>query len=402
MIQSASLLLAAFLPLLGNATRVDVAAGGELRVGGGRLPIAAQREPEFGSEATLTLQTGVRTASRRTQFLLTYMPRLYLRLPNVLGKRRPLVLHQLRTNYDSSVSRRLGVSVNFGGAVGEVSYSGLDLVFDPGTGAVDARIIPMAQLNGGAQLTYAVTRDHSTSLGVNGGYRAFLEEADNLPLLNSQNVSTSVRHSYGINPRQLLTGSLRFGYIATDLRDTNTLGSRLGLRHGFSERTWVTLGAGVNYAWDPEETSLSRAFPSADASYSTQWHGTNQVWNMNLSAGVDAFFDQTALEYRPQAFFNWATSTNVHQDINLALNLFATGPITSEPAGPRLLQTQAGMNLPVQIRLTRALSLQLGAQGNVRGPHPSEFSSGNFQEEIRIYIGLAYVTGTGPSRGNWL
>src|SRR5690606_18755191 len=115
-------LLALAIPLLASGARVDVAASGQLSEGIGRLPIVRGQASEFGTETTLVLRGGVRALSARSSATLTYTPRLYLRVPNVLEDARPLVFHQVALAYGSDLTRRIRTSLSLSGATGELAY----------------------------------------------------------------------------------------------------------------------------------------------------------------------------------------------------------------------------------------------------------------------------------------
>jgi hypothetical protein len=396
------------LPLLGQGSRVDVAAKTDLQVRAGLLPVPGQqRNSGVGVEGVFTPEVGIRRLTRRTTALVSYFPRFYLRLPSILENNRTLIFHQFQAQYTTAMTRRLQLVANGNVGVGELNFADIDLVFDPGTGVTNQQIIPLFRVTGGASVSYMESAQHSSSIGVRAGYRDPLDDQSQATMTSafptSGNVSAVFSHMYRPAERLSVQGAFTAGRIVSGSRDTSMFAGTVTFNQVTGEQSNLSLGAGASYAVQ-NVLGGSSIFPTANVGYSTTLRANGLIWQGNASGGVSAFFDELSAEYRPQMTLRGGLQVQSPRNWRSGANLVASLPLTAQPRSGQnqTLQTRFSLVVPFSISLGKGFSFNLGIRCGLRGPHPSVFDDGPIQPELAGFTGLTYRLGTGASRGNWL
>lgn len=399
-------LLALAIPLLASGARVDVAASGQLSEGIGRLPIVRGQASEFGTETTLVLRGGVRALSARSSATLTYTPRLYLRVPNVLEDARPLVFHQVALAYGSDLTRRIRTSLSLSGATGELAYTALQDAFDPGTTQLNARASEVTQAGGSAGVSVQMTRNQSLSAQLGASYRAPLQQEVGAQgagetIAETKTMSGTLTHAWALDSRHQLATSFTWGSLDAPPRSTQTVNLQLSYTQTLNPESSLRGSAGVNYAWGLANAGAP-LFPSASGGFATRWNDLGRTWSLNVDGGVSGFLDQVTVSFRPLANLNAGLRTEIHGNLSGGLQLFASTPITKAPISEGALESQAQISVPFSYEFPRDLTLTFGVDASIRAAHLSALDDTEAQDQVRLFVTIGYALGTDPSRGGWL
>lgn len=397
------------LPMMGTGTATDFGAGAETRAGGGLIPNQAASASDPAFESSLTLLSGMRIRSRRTQFSLRYQPRLYLLVPNAAGVDRPLLFHQGSSSYQTNLTRRLEFSLSARGGAGELSYNSLQLFFDPGTGALQQAVIPLAVVNGKSALAYRSTPRHTTTFSVGAGVRGPLEEQpetapdDPARFQTSTNAQVELSHAYDVSKTDQVGLSSEAGFFASDRGEQLVLlGGSAFWSHQLEVSKSLMFTAGAQHSRSLEGGVAGGVVPTGSVTYGSAWHVAGHPWKSAVSFGVRGFFDQAFFVYRSQAFAQWSLDGQLNRAWSTGVDLFASAPLSEEPLTPPRRESFAGVRIPANYELNNHMTFLFGGRFMVRAPHPTAFDQMNSQIEAAGFVGLRYTIATDRTQGDWL
>jgi hypothetical protein len=303
--------------------------------------------------------------------------------------------------------------------VGEVSYGDLSRVFDPGTGAVRAEVVPLFFSTMNLGLSHDLSRRHTLNTTFVAGYRGpldhrgegGLDEAEldgSFP--TSYNFSGSVGDAYALTSRDRLSFDLRGGYLGSNDRgdtietpgsDSVVFGSTMDWSRIISPSSTfgLTAGGGVNYAMELDEYSF---IPNLVLSYVTRGRVGSQVWSSSLSGGLNGFLDEVAATFRAQGFASWNLSGQIGRRWSAGMSIYGATALDPEPLVPAQYESSLAVTLPFAYRVTDNSVVNFGLTGSMNAPHLLNVGELPSQGELTAYLGYRYHLGTGASRGSWL
>jgi hypothetical protein len=392
-------LLADLFPV-GAGSRVDLATGARAELTAGRIPVTSVDDSEPGTEQILAFRSGVRLISPTSTFTLAYRPRYYLRLPDALQVGRPLLLHDATMDWTARPNRKLTLNWIGRTSAGEIPNSGLAFVFDPGTGSVTSRVVPVVQLDTSLSVSAATGKRHDTDGRVTArhydsmGPDAAFESSDALGFSLSHTIALSSRTSIGI--------STQAAYVWPDVTpESATFGALLSLtQRTLASATW-RLTAGYNQGWT-KGGDFSWPLPTVTIGYGTAVNATGESWRIDFDAGTRAFFDVPAATYRPQLFVATSIAGQIHRSWTAAANLTFSTDISGQSDAPGDQPTQLNFDAPFGYRINRNLQLAFGLRLALRAPALSDWGTGKFQDQVSVFLALDWGVGTEASQGGWL
>jgi len=398
-------LLLDVLPV-GSGTRVDLAAGARAEVNVGRLPVASTQVSSTGTEETIVLRSGLRVISPTSSLILAYTPQYYLRVPDVLGIGRPLLLHDGRLVYSARLTPRLSLDWTFRSAAGELSNSRLTTVFDPGTGTLDSRVVPIVSLATRFAMNALTGRRHRSSLAIIASHNdsigpdSAFERSDNARLQLSHTLTLSRRSAAGV--------SGEVGYVAQEGQlDSAIVGGQVFVDQRLGDESNLRVGVGINQGW-ALGGELTWPLPTLDVAYRTAFAATGQRWALNMGGGTRAFFDVTSAVYRPQGYVTAGLSGQIHQVWTVSSNLTFSADIsgqepTLEDGEQGTAQpTQFNFDVPVSYRIDTGFYLNFGLRVALNAPPLWSFDTGTFQDQFSFFAALEWRTSNERTRGGWL
>jgi hypothetical protein len=393
-------LLADLFPV-GPGSRVDLATGARAELNVGRIPVNAGSPSESGTEETIVLRSGVRLMSPTSTFSLSYTPQYYLRLPDALGVGRPLLLHDGGLLWLARLSPR--VSMNFGlrSSAGELSNSGFQLFFEPGTGRLEASIVPIFRLSSNLGMSALTGKRQTTTVALSGSHNDSL--GDSTALTTSDNLALSLSHSIGLSPRTSAGISAQGGYVGRDESDSATVGGQLFLSQQLTPSGVLRVGVGANQGW-ALGGSVSWPLPTVDVGYRTRFTGAGQSWNLDVSSGTRAFFDVTSAIYRPQVFLSAGVTGTILQTWTVGSTLTFSADISGSNLTAGGQPTQFRFNVPIGYRISETVRLAFGLRLALSAPPISmwDTSDGTIQDQVSVFVSLDWSAGTDRNRGGWL
>jgi hypothetical protein len=417
-----SLTIAMALPLLGSGMVTDLGTSADVTGSGGLAPAEANQPAERMVNAALTLASGVRLRSRRTTFSIIYAPRWSLEYPEIQDLGRPLLLHELRSRYDSNLSPRTNLNLNLDGSAGEVSYGDLRRIFDPGTGTIQARVVPLFRASLNLGLSHHLNRIHTLGTSWLVGYRGPLDDPnpdgsggedgseveDAFP--TSYNVSGTVSDAIALSVRDQLTLNLRGGYLAGERTaafgsstpsELLAFGSDVGWSRTMSARSTMNLtaGAALSYSLDVHEVSL---IPNLVFAHSTRWQIGRQVWTSSFTTGVNGFVDEVSATFRSQGMAGWSLNGEIGRDWSTGVEFHASTALDPDPIEPAQYESNISLALPTRYRVTLNSELSFGATAILRAPHILGTENLTSQGELTVYLGYRVHFGTSSEQGSWV
>lgn len=389
----------ALLGVLGSP-RVDVGAFAGASVGGGYLPVDISVEPASPAmEVSANLRGGVRFVDDGYALVLRAGPRLYAQAPNAFSVDRPLLYLTTDLGYQVALSKRLSFTLSADAGAGELSYTALGAVFDPGTSTIDATVIPIVSFGGAAGLTFRRSARHT--LGWLAAVRhqqpffAIAPEGSEQAIETTDSVSLAVTSSHTVTPRDQVSVAATGLLYAGELEPLSVVaGTAATWSRRLSPRDQVTTNGGVDFLFVPED-GTAQPVPSLSAGYAHRL----EYWSLDASLGVRAFFDRIALIYTPQAFTSVGATRRWSPDFTSRASLFVSANLMDQEEDSALFGTYFGLDLPSSYALSRTLSLTFGARASLSAPPVWVSDWSGSQAQATLYVGGAFVDGTGPGRG---
>lgn len=432
---AACCLLAAFL----GTTVVEAAAGVEGEVAAGRAPLDLEGDEENSLTFTFVPGAALRLRSMTDTLTLTYTPRIFYRVPNLLDVNRPLLLHQMTLDHSDKVSRRLTWNSTLSASVGEVDYTASNLVFNTATSAVRTSVTDIIRLEGQTGFQYELSRQLRWTWDANADYTRPLGDATfappvgmdgtpvdigNLPLggvPESAQASTISGLSYAVTraDRVGLSGEITYQWFP-DTGRFLLLSPSLFWEKQMSRRTDIGVAAGIAYVVTVETLDGRNQDNSiggtGSLSYdSVVYRARSAVMSLGLAASLDWFFDPLAGTSQPRAGIDANSNIQVGRDWQITPNAsFYTLLRESRSApAPRaddgtinivsLDATQLRGEIPCSYRLSDLAYVNFGVRGSLRGRSllDEEFSLTELVE-FWAFAGFTLRFASGRDTGNWL
>ena len=158
---------------------VQAAAGGRVEVLAGAVPDDPLRPSRAQMAVAVVPVVGLHVQRQRYEFTGLYRPRVFMRIPNRLDLKRPLLLHQGSLEHRLSWSRQTVWQNRLHLSIGEVDYALSAFVFDPAQPTVPTdEVTPLVRGQASSTLTHAVSRRTATGVTLFGAYNAPLYDED--------------------------------------------------------------------------------------------------------------------------------------------------------------------------------------------------------------------------------
>jgi|GEM_PF-2942655 len=414
MISLSAILLSA--PLLAGLSS-DVGVSADVNLSAGQMALDFDVPTEPAMMLTYGLQGGLRVRSRRGTWIVALGPQWTFQVPNVVEVDRPLLLYRGQTSFSYRLSRRVTYEASVGGQYGELSYSNSSQYFDPGTNGLRTSFQKILALSASTGLAYRASRSHQLAVSLSAGHSDTVD--DGLPegapesagVPGSYSAGLTLSDTYTASPIDELTFSLNGGYtgvltdgdavVANTGGDFLVAGGTISYRRTLSERSSVSLtgGGAATYGTESERADF---IPEANFAHTYSFRVGE--WNSAATSagGVRGFFDQTTARYLPQGFASLGLGGEKNRTYLLGLNLFGSTSLSATIIDPPAYETLANASLQFGYRVSRFLSLSLGARYGLRAPHLEEEDGLLVQQETVGFFGIRGNWGTDTSAGSWV
>jgi hypothetical protein len=412
--------LCLFLAIDPRGVTVDVAGGVTAELRGGRAPVVIDAEPEPAMLMVLIPNADLRIRMRRRgAIFFGYAPRFVLRVPNMLGLDRPLVLHQLSLLYDVALSRRWDFSGVVTSSVGELDYTANNLVLGTMQGsAPSAAVLQYAVVEASTTFTVRATSIDTVYFGPAFAYRTPVGEElqldetptlEQLAMILPEQLSGSVFAAYTrmVSPvddlsLQITPGVMSFSPGALFA----TVDARLAWSRQLQRRLRSRIDGGVFTAHvlerrDDPFGARSRVLPIGNAGLTGQLLSRATVrLEADASVGVNGFFDVLRGTVQPRAGGTLQLAADIPPRWRVGLMTSFFTSANREPQtvidGPQPLldETVLYAQTPVTYMIDERMFLEFGTIVTARGPHldVDDFSFG--QLELWGYVAFRFSVGT--------
>jgi hypothetical protein len=440
------LLLAAF-----SSSVVEAAAGADGEVAVGRAPLDFAGPSKDAVTFTLTPGAGVHMRSGSSNFVLSYTPRIFFRLPNALGVDHPLVLHQVGLDHTAAAGKDITWASSANLSVGEIDYTAAGVVFDPALSSVVKTsitdilrstvqtgfkwgITPHLKFNWDVGAEYTTTLD-------GGGSNAATTPTSNASGFLGEEIPASFQLrtkpdlSYALDRYNSFGGSLDVTYQwFKQTARYLLLSPELTWQTQLSPRTQLQLAGGIAYVWTlqavvPTVSKKSALGGTGNVALTSEvYRGGPTKIKTAFNADLEWYFDPILGTSQPRAGAKasaelsfgrrWLIGPNasfytVLRKLNIVLQL-PPGTVVDQQTQTDIAgeyqqliaapdQTVLRLELPVRYQLSRAASLTFGVRSAFRGralPQPG-FRLDE-QVEYWAFVGLAIRMSTSEDRGTWL
>lgn len=379
------------LPAFVLALRLGAAF--ETEVTAGEVPVSTAD----GSEASASVSAVPRLRAvvgheQRTRLQLDYFPRAYFRYPDSLRLGRPTLLHQMRVDFASALSRRTNTGIELQLVYGELDFTATRAVFGPEqVEAQEQAVIDIFRAQGNYEIEGWLTRRTRLSLALPAGYQAPLGGAKNstIPTATNLGMNPKLIHQLTRRDRGLVEASGQyFDVERTPTEHSRFLQTRLSLgwERLLSRTMRGNLGGGI---------SRVDSLPSSESPHASEYLGlavaglTEQFRRSSaaVTVALDARVDPVLQAVRPQAHtrlsFNHVLSTQTTLGAAVQASLVtAQRPLASDPN-----ESSVGANLVAGFQLSNAAKLHTGVRALWNGPHWSQGLAPR-QRTIVGFVGL--------------
>jgi hypothetical protein len=404
-----------------RAATVDVSGGVVAELRGGRAPVVIDAEPEPAMLMVLIPNADLRIRMRRRgAIMFGYAPRFVLRVPNLLGLNRPLVLHQLSSIYDVGLSRRWDFSGVVTSSVGELDYTANNLVLGTmQSSAPSAAVLQYAVVEASTTFTARATSVDTVVFGPAFAYRTPVGDdfdlgedptPQQLAMFLPEQLSGSLISAYTrmVSPRDDVSVQLTPGIMAFDPGALfATVDARLAWGRQIRRRLRSRLDGGVftvhvlDRRDDPFE-ARSRVLPVGNAGLTGALLSRARIrLDADVTAGINGFFDVLRGTVQPRAGGSVQLSADMppRWRAGVVTSFFTSANRNPQTVldGPQLLldETVLYAQTPVTYMIDERMFFEFGTIVTARGPHLSadDFSFGN-QLELWGYVAFRFSIGT--------
>lgn len=396
--------LALTVPLLGAPSATDYAVGAHAELAAGSIPIRVEDSIAPASEAFFELHTGLRRQDPTSTLILRYAPRLFGRYPGTEELGRPLLLHSALLTYAAAPAPRWQLGFVGAGSIGEVAYSNLQAFFPQGTAPLPASSISMMTGSLDATSGYRTSLRNTVTVRLQaGGQRPIGEDEDEFAgLPRFGRYGAELMDEYRLTRADTLiglSGAQRFE--SPDFGGWSVYSGEGAWVRRTGPRAQFRLQAGALAASSRDDLGF-QVIPTSSASYAWGSGTRHRPWLARVAAGTQGFFDALTFDYRPVAFLTAEAHMVARAAFRSGVQLSTATSISQTPREALLFETISMLELPSVYEISNQTDLLFGARGAWFAPHVSEFSEGDHQVRVLIYIGFRRHEGTGTSRGDWL
>jgi hypothetical protein len=443
------LLLAAF-----SSSVVEAAAGADGEVAVGRAPVDFAGPSRDAVTFTLTPGVGLHLRSGSSNFVFSYTPRVFFRLPNALGVDHPLVLHQVGLDHTVDVGKDITWASSANMSIGEIDYTAAGVVFDPAlSSVVKTSITDILRstvqtgfkwgISPHLKFNWDVGAEYTTTLDGNGSNPTAADTATAAAATSFY--GSQVPASFQLRTKPDLSYAVdRDNHIAAGFDVTYQwfketaryllLSPELTWQTQLSRRTQLELSGGIAYVW-----TLQAVIPTVSKKNSLGGTGnialTSEMYRSGatklktaFNADLEWYFDPILGTSQPRAGAKasgeltfgrkWLIGPNasfytVLRKINILLQV-PPGTVVDQQTQTDIAgeyqqliaapdQTVLRLELPIRYQLSRAAALTFGVRSAFRGralPQPG-FRLDE-QVEYWAFVGLAVRFATSEDRGTWL
>ncbi len=412
---------------------VQVAAGGRVEVLAGAVPDDPLRPSRAQMAVAVIPVLGLHVQRQRYELTGLYRPRVFMRIPNRLDLKRPLLLHQGSIEHRLSWSRRTIWQNRLHLSIGEVDYALSAFVFDPAQPTVPTDdVTPLVRGQASSTLTHAVSRRVATGATLFGAYNAPLYEEDATGFRTSARVEVEPFVGYQLDRRNELTflTTAGFSWFSLGIGETGVIGTpdadsgattfamvapTLRLRHQLSRTTQGAISGGFGYLQVVQGSEMLGArqgevevAPTAGAELQNEtWRSHGKSLVTGAFAQYRWFFDpilgrpvrrlgvgaMAALDLPP----DWTVRPTVTYFTSIGNDEFEPPEFMSVR---RFDQSMLRIDLPVTYEVSRYFGLEFGVRSNLRGPAIG--SGGGFTRvELWAYGALRFVFDPKDVEAGW-
>lgn len=404
----ANLALVAGLALLSG--EFDAAVGGRAEVNGGIAPVDAAGNSGAMVGMEIVPIAGIQYREARHSLRLLATPRIFARVPNILGIERPLFLGRLDLTHSHQITRRLEWNGSAGGLVGELDYTALGSVFGGDqTTAPPANVLNYAGANISQGASIRLARRHSLDIFVDGFYGTYLgaddeEGAALLPTTISAQGGLGYSAEASRRDRLTLLAAGSWQSFTPGLAILSATG-RFAWEHRVAEDAQVEVAAGALVPLSTEiteagpttiETPPPAVLPDAEIGLS----GTlRQTGESRITGGVRVYATPRTDGIRGALYPILGTALNLGVELppdwRVGVNL---GFATAATSGPDVIalpgqnnddQTVVTGALPVSYLLSRDMALNFGARGSIRMSHLRDTDFGTSRPELLFFVSFS-------------
>lgn len=394
------LTLAALLVIDPSASRTDVSGGVSTEVRGGWAPVDPVSPSTAAFVVVLIPNVDLQhTHRRRGTVGLGYAPRMFLRQPNQLSVRRPLLFHDI----DLSYARRLNRAWQFGttarAGIGEIDYTSAALAFDVGqTQLPNNSVLSLLTVDGSVGFTGTLSPHAGLGIATGAGTRRSLPNGDEPPSAVTRNYAdVTVGPSLELGARDDL--SVR---VVTSVIDFVpgalfvSVDARLAWSHALRRRLRLGVDAGmfvgrVALRQDDTTGADDAAFPVGSLSLTgTMIARSRYSLGGAVTASAFGVFDAGSgrLLYRSLLGTDLVLALPPRWSAGITAS-FVTA-ITPEPADSRdvvsVAETIALARTPIAYRIDDTKSVEFGTILGVRAPHLAAQDFSSTQYEAWLYV----------------
>jgi len=417
-LETLGLALSQFLLLASGSAANDAAIGAG---GSGSVGIL----PGAGSDSSLvrvTGATGWRRRTRRSSLRLRYRPRLTMRLPAPSGEKRPLLLHQADLRVSSSLSPRVGGSIDGTLAAGAVDYATIDTLFEGSAAANIPAVVRVLRADGGAELRTAVSPRLVWLNALRASYTKPLGDEDPPDPSNDPDDNSGAAVGGGVRKSGIVALRSSFHYT---IESRNSIGAGIEGRHVVSDFPFrvVVLGlrgmwghvpasgqqiaieGGVNYAAEigDGETLIT---PSVSLSYRSSFSRMGEEHtSLAFSLGMRDVLEPLVPTYRSVVFGGMSVGHGIGRRWDLGASVSATTSVLGRSLGPSRSESALAASFPVTYSAGTNLLLSFGLQSSVRisDSRRAQAQGPQGPQVLALaFFGMSAATGTRPRDSMWL
>jgi hypothetical protein len=373
----------------------------------GESPVGAGQASEAYASSLLIPQVELRIRDRRTELRLAYLPQLVWQLPAVTDLNgRPLLLHQAGFTLVTRPSETTNLLARGSGAFGQPDYYSLPQLIGPGQAAVP-QVTTILTATGTVTFSQDLTRRTRLTLGATAShYQPYGSAAANLPPGTTLARSTAVAVVPGVLFRLTPLDDLSGNVLVSDAQystgvDVFMVTPRVSWLRRRPAGDDFRLTLGLSYARDrgskPALLGASPFLPTG--SVAATWHPIRYE-GYSLAVGftstVEQYVDPVLAVSGPRAQLgaqvllvmvpDWMVG--VRGDSYFSLR---TTPLPGDPD-----ETTFTLSSPVRHRISKNVTMELGARWIERGPALSSPAFAFRERQLLAYLSLTANTEDAP------
>lgn len=400
-----------------SAKRTDVTGVIDTQLRTGWSPVSQYAEPG-ASLVVVVSPTGILEHSHRRfgAVVLSYTPRFFLRQPNQLSLRRPLIYHQLDFSYLRGLTSQWRMSSTVAGRYGELDYNAAGGAFDAGqTDIGDVSVLSFASGDATTSFTGQFSQRTSLALSALGGHRrpvTFGETGSGGGLAASARTYATVivLPGHQVTPRDTLTLA-----VATSLFDFDpgSLFTSVDTRGGYQRtvreglQLFVNAGVFTSRLLARQDAILQQQevvfFPVGDVGVNGRLKSrARYTVDGGGSLGTFGLYEAASgrVVYRGRA--SAAVSVNIPPRWSAGITASLMTATTREPlqavGGRQRPETFGSIQTPITYSIDATKLIQFGTIVTVRAPHLLALSRADTAYEAWAFVSFRLSGGTSRAR----